>query len=145
MSQHVNYVLTLQRICKTLHLCVVRNLNLNLNNVKCETTNRKKNCINPMCQNSKPLNVTSSLKNHFVFATLSIHTIQTIKYHYHTFSLFNSKIFKFFFPSYFFSYPNKHHFQVPTHLSTNIKYYLLSFSLFNSKFKFPQTLFFPYS
>jgi hypothetical protein len=47
-----------------------------------------------MCQNSKQLNVTSPLKNNFIFATLSIHTIQNIKYHYHTFSLFNSK-FKF--------------------------------------------------
>jgi len=84
---------------------------------KCETTNRKFFCINPMCQNSKPLNVTSPLKNNFNFAILSIHTIQTIKYHYHTFSLFNSKFFKSFFPSYLFSYANKHHFQVSTHLS----------------------------
>jgi hypothetical protein len=47
-----------------------------------------------MCHILKPLHVTSSLKNNFIFATLSIHTIQIIKYHYHIFSLFNSK-FKF--------------------------------------------------
>ena len=47
-----------------------------------------------MWRSLKPLHVTSSLKTNFIFAILSIHTLQTIKYHCHTFSLFNSK-FKF--------------------------------------------------
>jgi len=47
-----------------------------------------------MCHILKPLHVTSPLKINFIFTTLSIHKIQPIKYHYHTFSLFNSK-FKF--------------------------------------------------
>jgi hypothetical protein len=74
------------------------------------TTNSKKFCTNPMCQNSKPPNVTSPLKNNFIFAILSIHTMQRIKYHYLTFSLFNSK-FKFLnfsnpsFPPTFFLIP----------------------------------------
>jgi hypothetical protein len=70
---------------------------------------------NPMFHIHKPLNVTSPLKNNFKVSTLSIYTIQTIKYHYLIFSLFQfkiqiSKFFKWSFPSYFFSYPNKHHF-----------------------------------
>jgi len=85
---------------------------------KHETTNSKKSCTNPMYQILKPLDVTSLLKTNFIFAILSIHTIQTIKYHYHTFSLFNSK-FKF----QNFSNPSfPHTFSL---IPTNITFYII--------------------
>jgi hypothetical protein len=114
------------------------------------TTNSKKFYTNPMCQNSKPPNVTSLLKTNFIFTILSIHTIQTIKYHYLTFSLFNSK-FKFLnfsnpsFPPTFSLIPTNITFKFQLTFQQTLNYYFLSFSLFNSKFKFLQTLFFPHT
>lgn len=74
-----------------------------------------------MCHILNPLHVTSSLKNNFTFAILSIYTIQIIKYHYYTFSLSNLK----------FKFQNFSNHSFPPTFSlipTNISFYILYLS-----------------
>jgi len=78
---------------------------------------------------SKHSNATSSLKTNFIFVILNIHTIQTIKYHYHTFSLFNSK-FKF---QVILNHPLPPTFSL---ISTNITFYIISLSFTLNFFPF---------